>query len=345
MIGELKEAFDRTVSRLKETPGTEYLMAAVGAAAGATATYYGAFRLPELVPFSPWVSAVISVGAFFGAAAGYDYLTRDTDIATVTIEGEIRRDTEPLDDKLKSEKAVRAIEKADGSARALVLEIDSPGGEPTPSEEIRAAVKEFDGPTVAFARDVCASGAYLIAAGCDHVIAREGAMVGSIGVLGSRVTFSELADRLGIEYERLTAGEYKDAGVPLEPIEEDQREYLQGLIDDHYDLFVERVAEDRDIEPAAIRDTEARIYTGRRAHELGLVDDTGTMEDAMDHAAERVGRDPDVDKVTFTSKNPSKSPIPSVSGAIHRVSYAVSSGVARTVETIDLGDRVSIKLK
>jgi len=82
-----------------------------------------------------------------------------------------------------------------------------------PSDDIRLAAERFDGPTVAYATDVCASGGYWIASGCDELWAREGSIVGSIGVIGSRVNASALAEKVGLSYERFAAGDYKDAGT------------------------------------------------------------------------------------------------------------------------------------
>jgi len=108
----------------------------------------------------------------------------------------------------EADEIVDQIERADedSGVRALLLKLNTPGGEIVPSEDIRIAAERFDGPTIAYATDVCASGGYDIAAGCDELWAREGSIVGSIGVIGSRVNAADLADRLGLSYERLAAG-------------------------------------------------------------------------------------------------------------------------------------------
>ena len=171
---------------------------------------------------------------------------------------------------------------ADSNVEALLVRLNTPGGEIVPSEDIKLAAERFDGPTIAYATDTCASGGYEIASGCDEIWAREGTIVGSIGVIGSRVTAADLAERLGLQYEQLTAGEYKDAGMPLKELEEHEREYLQGIVDDYYDHFVENVSERRELTPETIRDTEARVYLGGRAREEGLVDELGTRSDVVE---------------------------------------------------------------
>lgn len=222
-------------------------------------------------------------------------------VAEVAVSGPITRDVaaSPLQATPVGASANALVEEidradADGSVDALLVRLNTPGGEIVPSEDIKLAVERFDGPTVAYATDTCASGGYEIASGCDEIWAREGSIVGSIGVIGSRVTVADLAEQLGVEYEQLTAGEFKDAGTPLKELEPDEREYLQGLVDDYYDTFVSNVAQRRDLAEADIEDTEARVYLGREAHDIGLVDEIGTREAVEDRLEELLGKSPAV---------------------------------------------------
>lgn len=216
-------------------------------------------------------------------------------VAEVSVEGPITRDGDfgPVPGQgsaTPTDAIVEQIENADedSNAKALVMKLNTPGGEIVPSDDIRNAAMTFDGPTVAYATDTCASGGYWIASGCDELWARDTSIVGSIGVIGSRLNASDLAEELGLSYERFAAGQYKDAGTALKDIDDDERAYLQGLIDDFYDHFVERVAEGRDLDPDEIRDTEARIYVGESAHDRGLVDELGTHEDVLDRVSELI---------------------------------------------------------
>jgi protease-4 len=220
---------------------------------------------------------------------------------------------------------VEQIERADedDAADALLVKLDTPGGQVVPSDDIRRAAADFDGPTVAYATDVCASGGYWIASGCDELWARRGSIVGSIGVIGSRVNLADLAEDLGVSYERFAAGKYKDAGMPLKELSEDEREYLQGLIDGFYDDFVERVAEGRDMEPEAVRDTEARVYLGDDAHELGLVDSIGTRDDVEGHVEELLDTE-----VSVREFEPKKGLAARLRGGATAVAYAAGAGVA-----------------
>lgn len=217
-------------------------------------------------------------------------------VAEVSVTGPISRETSggfgAAPTGTGANATVEQIERAneDRSVEALLVRLNTPGGEIVPSEDIKLAAERFDGPTIAYATDTCASGGYEIASGCDEIWAREGSIVGSIGVIGSRVTAAELAERLGIEYEQLTAGEYKDAGVPLKELEDNEREYLQGLIDDFYEKFVSGISERRDLDPEEIEATEARVYVGTKAKELGLVDELGTRKELLDTLESRLGK-------------------------------------------------------
>jgi protease-4 len=263
--------------------------------------------------------------------------------AEVAVEGPITRDGStpgPIPGGAigpTADDIVEQIERADedDAAEALLVKLDTPGGEVVPSDDIRRAAADFDGPTVAYATDVCASGGYWIASGCDELWARRASIVGSIGVIGSRVNVSELADELGVAYERFAAGEYKDAGTPLKELSADEREYLQGIIDGFYDDFVERVAEGREMDPEAVRDTEARIYLGDDAHELGLVDDIGDRDDVEDHVTELLDEEASVREF-----EPDRGLAESLRGGATAVAYAFGAGVAGTLADGERGFRL-----
>jgi len=259
------------------------------------------------------------------------------DVAEVAVEGPITRDGGggPLPQSPRSTPAddiVEQIDRADedDNVDALLVKLNTPGGEVVPSDDIRLAAERFDGPTVAYTTDVCASGGYWIASGCDELWAREGSIVGSIGVIGSRVNASGLAEKMGLSYERFAAGEYKDAGTPLRELEEDEREYLQGLIDGYYETFVDRVSEGRNLEPEFVRDTEARIYLGEQADEMGLVDHLGTRRELEDELADRLDRE----DVSVTEFEPDRPLMARVGTGAQRVAYAFGAGIAAVV-----GDR------
>jgi len=277
-------------------------------------------------------------GGRFGSSGDYN-------VAKVTVSGPIQR-TRSRSSSLSggnvctADEVVEQIEAADDdeAVEALLLELNTPGGEVLPSDDIRRAAVDFDGPTTAYATDTCASGGYWIASGCDEVWARDASLVGSIGVVGSRPNAAGLADKLGLSYEQFTAGEYKDAGVPLREIEDDEREYLQHIVDGYYDQFVETVSEGREMDPEAIRDTEARIYLGRDALEIGLVDELGTEADVEDRIADLIGSD-----VETQEFEPDRSIAERLGLGAERVAFAAGNGVANVV--VSDGSDLKIELK
>ena len=275
------------------------------------------------------VVAVAVVGLRLGGTIGRSVFG-GYNTAEVAVEGPITRDggggaPVPSPGTPGADDIVELIEKADddGDAEALVLKLNTPGGAVVPSDDIRLAAKAFDGPTVAYATDVCASGGYWIASGCDELWAREGSIVGSIGVRGSRMTAVDLLEKAGVEYEQLTAGEYKEAGVPFSDLEADEREYLQGIVDDYYDQFVETVAEGRDTDAETIRDTEAKVFLGEEAAELGLVDELGTRTDVESRVEELLGT-----AVETRELEPSVGIGERLRGGVEAVAYAFGAGIA-----------------
>jgi protease-4 len=265
----------------------------------------------------------LRIGGAFGRSVFPGY-----NAAEVAIEGPITRDgggAVPSPGSAGADDVVELIERADDddNADALVLKLNTPGGAVVPSDDIRLAAKAFDGPTVAYATDVCASGGYWIASGCDELWAREGSIVGSIGVRGSRVTAAELLEKVGLEYEQLTAGEYKEAGAPFNDLSDEEREYLQGIVDDYYDQFVETVAEERGTDADALRETEAKVFLGEEATERGLVDALGTREDVETRLEERLGSDVEIKEL-----EPSIGITARLRGGAEGVAYAFGAGIA-----------------
>ncbi|WP_256298642.1 signal peptide peptidase SppA [Haloarchaeobius salinus] len=263
-------------------------------------------------------------------------------VAEVAVEGPITRDgggslVSPPGGATADE-IVEQIDRADDDSAvdALLVKLNTPGGEVIPSDDIRLAAERFDGPTVAYSNDLCASGGYWIASGCDELWARDGTLVGSIGVRMGNLNLKELGDRVGVDYNELTAGEYKNAGSPFEEFTADDREYLQGLVDSWYDEFVDVVAEGRDLDDELVRDTEARVYLGRDAHELGLVDDLGTRDDVEAHVESLLGESVSVEEFRPHRRLRARTML----GAT-RVAYAAGAGVA---SVLGGDDEVELKL-
>ncbi len=274
-----------------------------------------------------FVIASVIVGLRVGSNIAGNLLPK-YNVAEVGVEGPITRDGGGIPFSTPgvpgADEIVDLIEDADADshADALLLRLNTPGGAVVPSDDIKRAAAEFDGPTVAYATDVCASGGYWIASGCDELWARDGSIVGSVGVRGSRVTAADLLEKAGLEYEQFTAGEFKEAGVPFKDLDEKERDYLQGLVDDYYDQFVETVAEGRDLDPATIRETEAKVYLGETAHDLGLVDHIGTHDDVTSRLEEILDAPVETRELTPTTSFAER-----LREGAERVAYAFSAGL------------------
>ena len=319
-------------SRTVVTGGAVLSAAAVAAVVGWVLLVEFPADLAELVGILLVIGLVVLAVRVAGRTMSARY--RDYDVAEVAVTGPISRDggPGPLPTGTRGTPAddiVEQIERADedDAVDGLLVKLNTPGGEVVPSDDIRRAAMDFDGPALAYATDTCASGGYWIASGCDELWARDASIVGSIGVIGSRVNVSDLAERLGVSYERFAAGQYKDAGVALKEMDDDERAYLQGIIDDFYDNFVERVAEGRDMDEAAVRDTEARVFVGTDAHERGLVDGLG----ARDAVEERLADLLDRDEVSVEEFTPQQSLATRLRGGAESVAYALGAGVAGRV--------------
>jgi protease-4 len=303
------------------------VVAAVAAVAGWFLFVETPADMAELVGVF-FVIATVGLGLRLGGNIAGNVIP-EYNVAEVAVKGPITRDSGGFPPGRPgtpgADEIVDLIERADENrnAEALLIRLNTPGGAVVPSDDIRRAAEAFDGPTVAYATDTCASGGYWIASGCDELWAREGSIVGSIGVRGSRMTAADLLDRAGLEYEQFTAGEYKEAGTPFAEMDDDEREYLQGLIDDYYDQFVETVAEGRSMDADAIRETEAKVFLGEQAHEMGLVDDIGTHDD-VEERIEHLLDEP----VATTELEPSHGVADRLRGGAERVAYAAGAGVA-----------------
>ncbi len=186
---------------------------------------------------------------------------------------------------------LKAMESAGVSA--LVLRIESPGGGVAASQEIYDYVTRIrDGgmPIVVSMGGIAASGGYYIACPADSIMANAGTLTGSIGVVMSFANIEELLGKIGLDYEVIKSGEYKDTGSWSRPMTDDERALLQATIDDIHAQFVETVALERGMEIEAVeRFADGRILSGRQAVEAGLVDGLGTLEDALAVAGRMAG--------------------------------------------------------
>jgi protease-4 len=308
-------------------PAIVLVVAAVAAVAGWVLFVRTPGSLAQLLGV---LLVVLTLGAGLRAGSGIaTSIFPEYDVAEVEVSGPITRSGTsfpPGPVGARADELVEQIERADAddAAEALLIRLNTPGGAVVPSDDVRRAVAEFDGPTLAYAEDTCASGGYWIATGCDEIWAHESSLVGSIGVIASRVNAAELADRLGLSYERIAAGEYKDAGIPLKEFSPEDREYLQGIADRYYEQFLEKVAARDQLDAEAARDTEARVFIGTDALEEGLVDHVGTHEDAEDALADRLG----VEGVSVREFEPERGLKDRLATGVQGLAHAFGAGLA-----------------
>lgn len=181
----------------------------------------------------------------------------------------------------------------DASVKAVVLRINSPGGTVPASQEVGEELKKLRAagkPVITSMADMAASGGYWLAACTDKIYANPATITGSLGVYVPYSNLEELYKKIGVHQEKIKSGPHKDILSPDRQLTEEERVIIQAMVDDMYNQFIEVIAQGRGLDPAAVRElADGRIYTGRQAKELGLVDELGNMYDAIDGAAAMVG--------------------------------------------------------
>ena len=189
------------------------------------------------------------------------------------------------------ERVFSAVRK-DRKTRALVLDVDSPGGAVSASDYLYRSVVRVaeEKPVVACIRGMGTSGAYLISCAAERIVATPASMVGSIGVISVRPVLQELLGRLGVSVNVNKSGAYKDMGAFWREATPEEQRKMQTLIDDFFDIFVSIVAKARNLDEATVRSrATGEVFIASRAKDLGLVDELGDLDRAIDLAAELSG--------------------------------------------------------
>jgi protease IV len=230
----------------------------------------------------------------FACAFFYAYLTggeskvlsmlSDDGVGVLLIDGAIDDSRPPLSE-LKRFKEAPWI-------KAVVVRIDSPGGAVAPTQEIFEEIRKVKAkkPVIASMGGMATSGGYYIASACDKIIANPGTLTGSIGVIMQLANVEDLMKKIGVKGYTVKSGTNKDIGSPFQELSAEGRAILQGLVDNVHSQFVRAVAKSRDMDEAVVRKlSDGRIYSGAQAKDLGLVDQFGTLEDAIDLAAKQAG--------------------------------------------------------
>jgi protease IV len=173
--------------------------------------------------------------------------------------------------------------------KAIVIRINSPGGAVVASDELAQKIKAVNAkkPIVFSFADVSASGGYYIAANASKIVANPATITGSIGVIAEFPEVSGLLELVGVELRTIKSGSLKDMGSPTRQFTEQERQVFQTMIDEAYGQFTQVVADGRKMDIAKVKQiADGRIYTGKQAKELGLVDELGSTDTAIDLAAQ-----------------------------------------------------------
>ncbi len=180
----------------------------------------------------------------------------------------------------------------DEGVKAIILRIDSPGGGVGPAQEIHREILKVKSKkkVVTSMGSVAASGGYYIACASDLIIANPGTITGSIGVLMEFTNIEELFKKIGIKGVVLKSGEHKDIGSPFREMTPEEKRIIQEVIDNVHRQFVQAVAEGRKMDREKVMQiADGRILTGEQAKQIGLVDQIGNLQDAIDIVAKMVG--------------------------------------------------------
>ena len=186
---------------------------------------------------------------------------------------------------------LKAIEE-NKRVKALVIDIDSPGGGAGASEQIHASIKKVakEKPVVAFVRGTAASGGYMAACACTKIISLPMGIVGSIGVISMRPMLYDMLEKIGVRMDVTKAGRLKDMFSNFREPTDEERIKEQALLDTIYDRFVDMVANARDLPNAKVRElATGEIYIAEQAKALGLIDDLGDIDNAIDLAQSLAG--------------------------------------------------------
>jgi protease-4 len=264
--------------------------------------------------------------------SGNDETVVGYNTAVIPIKGEITSEGGAgffTSDTASSPEIINNIEKVknDANIKAVIFEINSPGGSAVATDEIAQAVKSLNDAnitTVAWIRESGASGAYWIASSTNHIVANRMSMVGSIGVYGSYLELYGLLNRYNVTYRRLVAGEYKDTGTPYRPLSSAEEALIQEKLDKMHKYFITSVAENRNLSFDYVKTlSNGDVYLGVEAKDNGLIDELGGKAEAIKYIENKL-------KITVTTKEFTKDKtfIESLTSMMNKNSYYIGQGIA-----------------
>ena len=236
---------------------------------------------------------IIIAGSFYLIMGGKDLGISKNRVEVIYVQGIMLTGSIPTGFGIAtSEDITKSLNDAedDQGVKAIVMRINSPGGSPAAAEEIVKTMKKINKPIVVSMGDVAASAAYYISAPADRILANPDTMTGSIGVIWEFQNRSKFYEKDGTSFYIAKSGELKDMGGDWRGLSDEEKQYADQVISEAYGRFVKEVADDRNLSLSEVKDlADGRIYTGAKAKELGLVDDFGSLDDAIEIAAKLGG--------------------------------------------------------
>ncbi len=217
-------------------------------------------------------------------------------ILLLSVEGVIA-ESEGLNGSFSASKFISQLNQAmdDEDVQAVVIQVDSPGGTVVHSEQIHDKIVEVQKsgiPVVVSMGATAASGGYYISAPADVIVASPSTLTGSLGVIFTIPNLEKAADWIGYSETRITSGKMKDIGSPLKKISDEERQVFQTLVDESYQQFVDVIAKGRNLSKTEVlKLADGRIYSGKQAKKVKLVDKLGYLEDAIEEAANQIQSD------------------------------------------------------
>lgn len=193
---------------------------------------------------------------------------------------------------INSEKVIRDLRrlKENEDVKAVVLRVNSPGGSAFGSEQIWYAVTELkkEKPVIVSMGDYAASGGYYISCNADSIVADPTTLTGSIGIFGMFPNVKGLTDKIGLSFDVVKTNTYSDFGMMGRALNDGEKALMQNMVNEGYELFMKRCAEGRGMTTDEIKKiAEGRVWTGAKAKELGLVDELGGLDKALEMATQR----------------------------------------------------------
>lgn len=238
---------------------------------------------------SVFILLLIIGGSFYLIFGGKNLGISNNRVEVIYVQGELLTGSLPAGLGIAtSEDITQSLKEAadDDRVKAIVMRINSPGGSPATSEEIISEMKKIKKPIVVSMGDVAASGAYYISVPATRIIANPDTITGSIGVIWEFQNRSAFYTKDGTSFYISKSGAFKDMGADWRGLTDEEKRYADQTIAEAYSRFVKEVAEGRNLSLSKVKDVaDGRVYTGAKAKELGLVDDLGNLDDAINVAA------------------------------------------------------------